>query len=133
MSDKPSADQRRQELLNAALGGPGKLGNQVFPLLGVRIKNGRVTSSFGKQDHGPLRGAHAEVIAGKPAPQHGLVYSIVVGFSSSHGPTTVLITFADGSYVERKIRTAHMTENQARDVAEAGAEVARFNQLAAMA
>lgn len=130
---KKSIDQRRQELLNASLGGTGRLGNQSFKLLRVRTRNGRVTSLFGKQDYGPLRGARAEVIVGKPAPSHSVLYDIVIGVSSGHGPTTVLITFPDGTYLERKIQTHHMIDNQARDVAETRTEVARFNQLAAMA
>ena len=129
---KKSVDQRRQELLNASLGGTGSLGGQTFKLLRVRIRNGRVTSLFGKQDYGPLRGAHAEVIVGKPAPNHSLLYDIVIGFSSLPGPTTVLITFPDGTYLERKIQTNHITVDQARDVAETKTEVARFNQVAAM-
>jgi len=130
---KKSLEQRRQELLNASMGGTGKLGSQSFTLLRVRIRNGRVTSLFGKQDYGPLRGAQAEVIVGKPAPKHGLVYDIVVGFSSGPGPTTVLISFPDGTFLERKINTNHMTVNQARDVAETKREVARFNQAANLA
>lgn len=130
---KKSVDQRRQELLNASMGGTGSLGNQTFTLLRVRARNGRVTSLFGKQDYGPLRGAHAEVIVGKPAPRHSVLYNVVIGFSSGPGPTTVLISFPDGTYLERKIQTNHMTVNQARDVAETRTEVARFNQLAAMA
>jgi hypothetical protein len=83
---KKSVDQRRQELLNASLGGTGSLGDQTFTLLRVRARNGRVTSLFGKQDYGPLRGAHAEVIVGKPAPSHSVLYDVVIGFSSGHGP-----------------------------------------------
>jgi hypothetical protein len=90
-----------------------------------------VLSVMGK-DQGPLAGAHAKLIRGKPMPQHGIVYQAVVGFQSGPGASTILITFADGTYLERRVNFG-MVIDERRTFAEVAAEIARFNTMAALA
>jgi hypothetical protein len=55
---------------------------------------------------------------------------VVIGFQSGPGKSTILISFADGSYLERKVEFG-MVINERRTLSEAAAEVTRFNALAA--
>jgi len=126
-SPPKSAAERRAELLRAQA---AQAARQPFKQLRIRIVNGRVMA--GGRDHGPLAGAHAELFRGKPMPQHGIVYQAVIGIQGGPGKSTILITFADGSYLERKVDFG-MVINERRALSEAAAEVVRFNALAASA
>ena len=126
-SPPKSAAERRAELVRAQA---AQAARQPFKQLRIRIVNGRVMA--GGRDHGPLAGAHAELFRGKPAPRHSLAYDVVIGFQSGPGKSTILITLADGSYLERKVDFG-MVINERRTLSEAAAEVARFNALAASA
>jgi len=126
-SPPKSAAERRAELLGAQA---AQAARQPFKQLRIRIVNGRLMA--GGRDHGPLAGAHAELFRGKPAPRHSLAYDVVIGIQSGPGKSTILITFADGSYLERKVDFG-MVINERRTLSEAAAEVARFNSLPASA
>lgn len=65
--------ERHAQLLKQAAGGS-------FKQLLIRIKGDRVESVWGR-DLGPLPGARAELSRGKPAPQHGIAYQVVIGSS----------------------------------------------------
>jgi hypothetical protein len=119
-----SASDRRAQLLGEQA---ARAARQPFKQLRVRIASGRVMA--GGRDHGPLAGAHAELFRGKPMPQHGIAYQAVIGIQGGPGKSTILITFADGSYLERKVDFG-MVINERRTLSEASAEVARFNALA---
>jgi hypothetical protein len=126
-SPPKSAAERRTELLREQA---AQAARQPFKQLSIRIVNWHVMA--GGRDHGPLAGAHAELFRGKPAPRHSLAYDVVIGFQGGPGKSTILITFADGSYLERTVDFG-MLINEQRTLSEAAAEVARFNALAASA
>ena len=74
---------------------------------------------------GKLKGAYAEILAGRHIDDGEKWATRLLLGASPAAPETVLITFADDSYFERKLTTGF--ERKARD------EARRFNALASLA
>jgi hypothetical protein len=105
---------------------------QPFKLLRVSIRGDRVMNGF--RDAGPLAGAHVELIEGEAARPQGAVTTLLAG-APTPGEPTLLLSFPDGSYLERKVSWGMVQSPQkCREIlARARAEVQRFNLLATQA
>jgi hypothetical protein len=118
-----NAKDRRHELLTAACG-------TNFQALGVLTDGGEVKSGFMRKRLGLLRGAKAEIVEGRPIT---VVFGLISPVSARHAPSTVLITFADGTCHERKLRSGGGGISSAGLMRHAQDQAGRFNALAALA
>ena len=97
---------------------------KTFPHLGVRVKDGRVTTIpavfLRNVDIGPLAGACAGVIGHERVTAGRLVASILIGHNSETTPVLVFVELADGTRREHK----------AADERKCRQEAAEFNRMA---
>lgn len=111
-----TADQRRAELLAQPL---------TFSLLRVTTSRGRVHAGLTGLgfDRGPLTGARAEIAMPATPPNGGTVLALaLLGRARIGRPGRAMITFRDGSYLERSF--TWMASGRV------AAEIARFNATA---
>jgi hypothetical protein len=121
-----NAKERRRELATASCG-------TNFPALGVTADGDSVKSYsfiYHRKRLGALRGAKAEIITGRPIT---VVFGMISPVSARHAPSTVLITFADGTCHERKLRSGGGGISSPGLMRHAQDQARRFNALAALA